>query len=317
MEGCETFATVGWPVSDFREVTKSVDRLDCVPNLFVVGAPKCGTTSLCDILDSHPDCFCCRPKEPHFFSTTVDDFPPWGERDFESYLMLFEKGGRRRWRIDGSTWYLRSPQTPIAISEVSPDARVIILLRDPVRRAFSSFAFAFQNGWIDDVTFRDAIAREEKEGSKLPWDYQYLESSRYTSQVRRYFEQFGRQRVRVIVSEDFFRDQERVANSLFEWLGCSPSLQTSAKRSNTTKPTWGWERYLKKKGWWEGAAAVYRYLPADARNIAKRVFKRGGKQLAMTDEDRKWLGPRFREEIQDLSNLLDRDLSEFWDAGKP
>src|SRR5437763_505157 len=101
------------------------------PNLFVVGAPKAGTTSLWLYLDRHPDIWMAPVKEPQFFSGL------WYDQD--SYLRLFAPGARFKLRGEASPSYLAKAGVAEASKRVSPDARIVIMLRDPVERAYSKY----------------------------------------------------------------------------------------------------------------------------------------------------------------------------------
>jgi hypothetical protein len=106
-------------------------RLVHNPNLFIVGAPKCGTSSLHAYLDEHPDIFMSWYKEPHFFATALD-IPLYAKyRDRQTYLSLFESATTQTWRGESSTWYLYDEEAPHNIRQFASDARVIILLRNP------------------------------------------------------------------------------------------------------------------------------------------------------------------------------------------
>lgn len=139
------------------------------PNLFVVGAPKSGTTALCRYLQDHPDVFVCTPKEPHFHSTDLlGGFK--GTRD--DYLALFAPGGGHRWRVDGSTAYLRSATAIPNILADDPDARFIAMLRNPVDMAFSLHAERIRHFDEDVMSFAEALELEplRAQGLHVPKD---------------------------------------------------------------------------------------------------------------------------------------------------
>src|SRR3954452_10350655 len=103
------------------------------PNVFVVGAAKAGTTTLCDTLASHPDVTLCRVKEPHFFSCVQPSSAGMSYlpvvRDPNQYRRLYA-GSRTRYVLDGSTSYLWDRRAATRIADVRPDARIIVSLRN-------------------------------------------------------------------------------------------------------------------------------------------------------------------------------------------
>ena len=109
------------------------------PNFFIVGAPRCGTTSLWYYLSQSPEVFMSTKKEPKYFnsyeSVRLYFDPPI--RDKKKYLELFHEVRNERAIGEASTSYLADPSTPELIHKVLPESRIIISLRDPVERAFS------------------------------------------------------------------------------------------------------------------------------------------------------------------------------------
>lgn len=137
-----------------------------LPNLFLIAAPRAGSTQLARWLDSHPDISLSGVKEPNHFSahefppdyvrqTHLNDVPPVGPparpaqfaifRDRTAYQRLFAPL-TIRWRLDASTTYLACPEAPAAIRKACPDARIILLTRDPLERALSHYRLALRTG---------------------------------------------------------------------------------------------------------------------------------------------------------------------------
>ena len=134
------------------------------PNFFLVGAARAGTTSLWQYLRAHPDIYmpaALQGKEPSFF---CDLTPPWARkhRTLDSYLSLFQGAGRRRRIGDASTNYLVSPESPRRIAEQFPDAKILVVLRNPADRAYSLFRLLCYWGLETVTPFEKALAREEQ-----------------------------------------------------------------------------------------------------------------------------------------------------------
>ena len=107
------------------------------PNLFILGAPKCGTTALRDYLGSHPEVFSCAPDEPHFFSTDLVGRST--ELSEKQYLRKYFSGVKKHHKIiiDKSTWYLYSKNAVSNILRFNPDSKFIVMVRNPVDMDYS------------------------------------------------------------------------------------------------------------------------------------------------------------------------------------
>ncbi len=101
-----------------------------IPNLFIVGAPKCGTTALWSYLGSHPDIFSAG-KEYHYFGSDLV-YRNQSRLDRESYLAYFSQADQERYLLDASVGYLVSERAAVEIASFSPDCRIIAILRDPI-----------------------------------------------------------------------------------------------------------------------------------------------------------------------------------------
>jgi len=218
-----------------RSVTGVAESGAVWPNLFIVGAPKAGTTSLHTYLARHPDAFMCEPKEPHYFSSVLA-LPAWrGQAGAitdpqtgrlvaptvtveSAYASLFAGAGGCRVVGESSTSYLADPEASRRIRETVPDARVIIMIRDPVERAVSHHLMYVREGW-EKRSLEQAVDDELREGAD--WANAYLRNGRYHDDIRRYLDAFG-DGVLVIVLEDFVRDVPEGMVPVWQFLGLAP-----------------------------------------------------------------------------------------------
>ncbi len=176
------------------------------PNLFLVGAAKAGTTSLYRELARHPAIYMSPMKEPHFFS----QIEPAPERKAffphvtgeDEYLALFEGATTEELLGEASTSYLWDGQAAERIKRVVPEARILIMLRDPVDRAYSQYWNDVREG-IERRSFLDALVEEQRSGPGA-WGVSslHIDCGRYADQVERYLDRFGA-RVQVLFFEDF------------------------------------------------------------------------------------------------------------------
>ncbi len=197
------------------------------PNFFIVGAPRAGTTSLYHYLRGHPDIFMPHIKEPHFFSGVN----PGSERlryarsrptsSEKEYLALF-RGVRSETEVgEASPSYLQQPDAPRRIKEKAPDAKIIIILREPVDRAFSQYLADYREG-AQTLPFYEALVQDLANPRK-EWGpaHLYTELGMYHDQVVRYLETFGRDQVRIYLYEDLSRDPSTIVEDVCNFLGVS------------------------------------------------------------------------------------------------
>lgn len=205
------------------------------PNFFLVGASRAGTTSLWSYLRQHPDVFFPEfpyPKEPSYF---CDLAPVWarGYRDLGSYLRGYSSAGRQSARGDASTTYLPSPESPGRIHARYPDARILVILRNPADRAFSLYTLLCQLGFESITSFERALAEER---NRLRSDtfkhdnpfwfgaYLYFSSGLYSEQVARYLTTFPPRQVKILLFENLQRRPRETAQEVYEFLGVDPTF---------------------------------------------------------------------------------------------
>jgi len=183
------------------------------PNFFLVGTVKGGTTSLYRHLQQHSEVFFPPFKEPHYFAQIHpnpgrDHFIEY-IREKSAYLNLYEKSGDYSAVGDASTSNLWSLAAPERIHAVAPDARIIILLRDPVVRAHSHYLMDFREGLIDCPLTVDLLRQDfEQEKKGFGVSRLYVDLGLYHNQVERYLQTFGTSQVLVLQSDDLLQDPQ-------------------------------------------------------------------------------------------------------------
>jgi Sulfotransferase family len=194
------------------------------PQAYIAGAPKCGTTALAQYLSEHPLVSVSAPKEPGYFAT---DLPGLSVvRDDGAYLRLFRKRGARV-RIDASIWYLFSREAVANILARRPDARFIVMLRNPVTMIRSLHGQLLRTLDEDERDLAQAWRWSEarREGRNLPSKCRaprtlvYTETAAFGEQLERLFEAVGPQRVLVLFQEELERDAAAVYRRVLAFLG--------------------------------------------------------------------------------------------------
>ena len=187
-----------------------------LPTFFIIGAPKAGTTSLHEYLAEHPEIAMTADKEPSCFETRK-----WAER-LDDYVTQFRAPARERG--ESSTAYSSfpwQPEIPDRIRATVPEARFIYLLREPIPRMLSHYA---QNLW-DGKPVRPFD--ELMEDLEDPWNMPVW-CSRYATQLERWIERFGRDRVLVLDQRDLLQDRARTLRRVFEFLEVDASFTSPA-----------------------------------------------------------------------------------------
>jgi hypothetical protein len=214
-----------------------------LPNFVLAGPAKSGTTALYLMLRQHPQIFFPDNKEPRFFA--YSDSPPryagpGDEKRFnkttiyrlEDYLELYKDIGDAIAIGDASPIYMHVPQSVYAIKEYIPEAKIIIVLRNPVERAFSVYLQHLRNG-DEKLSFEEAIQQEEKrvlQNWGLGWRYLYL--GYIADQIERYLETFGKTQVFFVLYDSFRRDNIETSKGLFTFLGVDSSYSPNIVKAN-------------------------------------------------------------------------------------
>lgn len=285
------------------------------PNFYVVGGQKCGTTSLWAYLKQHPEVFLPDVKEPHFFADVKRSRPSRSSRfpnDLESYQALYRPGRGSQAIGDASPSYLSDENAPHLIHEVAPDARIIILLRDPVDRAFSHYLMPVMQ-IAEPLSFLEAVKQDYARLEK-GWGISkmYVDLGLYYKPVRRYIETFGRDRVLVILLDDLQKKTRQVLEEVARHIGVDPEGIRGTKVSEAHNPY----KEVRFQRPYRFATSLLdidkrQRLPGPLRKwlSSSPLFYKGGKP-ARSHEASKFLQEIYEPDIRQLEELLGRPLPE-------
>jgi hypothetical protein len=203
------------------------------PTFYIVGAPKCGTTTVWEYLRRHPEIFFPKVKEPNFF---MADVRPAGSGikgyagNLEAYQALYKNAKGYKAIGDASPSYLWAVDVPKRIHDVCPHARIVILLRDPAQRAYSHHIM-YQRDSIEKGRERVSFAEVVRPDSRDNRIFRMLvEPGMYYEQVLRYFKTFGREQVGVYLMEDLNKDTENTVAAICRHIGVDPARQDMDRR---------------------------------------------------------------------------------------
>ncbi len=297
------------------------------PNFFLVGAPKCGTTSLYEYLRVHPEIFMPEIKEPHYFAKDMTFNAPWHVRDWDRYIALFE-GADSATRIgEGSVYYLYSRTAAREIRDFNADAKIIIMLRNPPDMMYSLHGQFLSSHNENIADFAEALNAETERGAgqripstaHSPHVLCYAAVARYCEQVQRYLETFGRDNVHVILFDDLATDTPGVYRRALEFLGVDPEFRTTFPKFNVgerkTLRNMRLRHVLSRSPVLRKTIAVA--LPDTARGmIGSALAAVTGSQInrpkQIAPELRRSLLNQFSGEIEQLGHLIGRDLSSWF-----
>ncbi len=280
-------------------------------------------------LSTHPDVYMSDRKEMHFFGADLNFGPQIYRRSLEAYLAEYEGRNGERRAGEASVWYLLSKTAPSEIKAFNPDAQIIIMLRDPLELLHSMYYMFRYDGNEHLETFEEALAAENlrREGrlttrqTYFAQGLVYHDIVRFTDQVKRYFETFGRDRVHVIIYDDFSTDTPGTYCEALEFLGVdSLRVQTdfTVINGNRTVKSSALQAMLNDGFVRKAAVAIQPMLPRGlfvALRTMREKWMRSNlhfeKRPALTPELRARLKREFAPEIERLSALLRRDLTHW------
>ena len=281
------------------------------PNFFIVGAPRCGTTSIAFYLNQHPEAFISELKEPYYFSRL--DFPDNLKResmitDKKKYLDLFKKAKGSKAIGEASAAYLSSPHAPAEIKEEFPDAKIIISLRNPIERAHSSY-FGYQFMHQNKQNFSEMIDLQEKQIEKDEFFiYSLLEPGFYSKHIKRFQENFSSDKIKIIIFEDYIKNTIPTIESILSFL----DIDTKIEFQHEQKGSYSVPKNKISKGLLENLRfrkLATKIVPTVTRqNIGNKFFLKQTKKPKILEKDRIRLKKMYENEVNNLENMLGRKL---------
>jgi len=325
-----------WPaVADSSTAQTGHDPSGRIPDFFIVGHPKSGTTALYEMLRRHAQIFMPGCKEPWFFAAELQArMPPRPEgtpRTLDEYRRLFAPASPGQLAGEATAMYLWSETAAAAIAEVQPDARIIAILREPAS-FLRSLHLQFVQSYIEtEGDFRKALALEDRRRrgeivsrhSYWPQALLYSDYPRYVEQLRRYREAFSPEQMLVLIYDDFISDNEATVRTVLRFLDVDDAapIQTTTANPTVHARSQRLHELVHAVGVGRGPAslavkaAIKALTPAQLR---RRAFYAAQRRLvsAKPQAPDEWLmaelRARFKGEVTSLASYLDRDLLALW-----
>lgn len=273
-----------------------------LPNFLIVGAQKCGTTSLHDILSKHPETGMSNTKEINYF--TFDNKYSKGLSYYSSY---FNNIDSKKIAIgEASPGYICTPGVPERIHQDLGKIKIVIILRDPVRRAFSQY-------WDNRRHLNEHLTEKQIVSTYLDTEYTperrgYFSRGVYAHQVEKYFNLFGRNHVQVIILEQLIKNQNELLQKLYSFLGLNifKGLQELPTPSNSS---YVWNNLVYK--FFFNHPEFVKILPKRGKGILFFGSKETFKYELPSGQIIEKLKEFYRPSNNKLSKLIDNPLREW------
>ena len=288
------------------------------PDFFIVGAPKCATTALANFLEQHPDIHMLK-KETHFFGKDLRFQRPLPTE--EKYRELVAQAPSGAKIGDPSVYYLYSKQAAHEIHDWCGPVKIIVQIRNPVDMMHSLHAQLLTNVDETERDFSKALELEplRRQGKKVPsfahpvHGLFYRDIARFPEQIRRYWNVFGKENVKVITLEEFHSDVRSVFRSVCGFLGVREVEQIDFKVVNpSTDIRIPALRILQKK-YFPIHGRIHRATPQPINSLfaktVRRLAYKSADKLKMDPSLRAQLVQEFAPIVDELSEMLGRDLS--------
>ncbi len=307
-----------------------------LPDFFIVGHAKSGTTALYEMLRRHPQIYMPDAKEPWFFASDMRPRfqPPRAGRLPETladYASLFD-GARSGQRVgEASSSYLWSRTAARHIADVQPAARIIAILREPTSFLRSLHLQFLQTHVEAKKDLREALSLEDarRRGQQIPRRshrpqlLQYSEHVRYVEQLRRYHAVFPPEQVLVLIYDDFRRDNESTVREVLRFLEVDDTRPIEVTTANPTVRMRSQQLDELVHAVSVGRGPASRATKAAVKGLMPRGLRRGALRVAQRrvvlgsprpPDERLMLElrRRFKAEVLALSEYLDRDLVGLW-----
>lgn len=296
-----------------------------IPNFLIIGAAKSGTTSLYLYAKQHPRIYMSPIKEPKFFALEGEtlDFRGPGDRQrmesgwittFEEYSELFCSVTNETAIGEASSLYLYDVKAAARIERYLPQAKLIVILRDPAERAYSNFLHMVRLGH-EPVTDFGKVLQEEQARISNRWmpSWHYTQRGFYHAQLRPFFDRFEQRQIKVYLYEDLVADAGHVLQDLFEFLGVDASFapdvserhnRSGIPRNKTLHSFLTYSSPLK--------SVLKAVVPSGRlKRTAKTIRNQNLVKSPLPPEVRIQLINTYRHDITKLQDLIRRDLSKW------
>jgi len=279
------------------------------PNFFIVGAAKAGTTSLYEYLSKVPEIYMSPIKEPTYFSANMEDPPQIPVREKQEYLDLFHNVVDEKILGEATAVYINEPEASKLIHKVSPNARILISLRDPVERANSHYFNLKRSRIIKSESFHQVLEKFMNNKKVRPRINRIFSEGQYYEKIKRYLDIFGKDQVKIIFFEDLVNNTLTTMNEIVKYLGLNFVFENSDFEIHNP--------YLKSKNEFitnilrdheQFKKILQKIIPSSTREKINKAMIVYEEKPKMDEKDRKTLIKFYTEDVKKVKKLLGKDL---------
>lgn len=284
------------------------------PNVFIVGHPKTGTSALYQFLTQHPDIFKADNKEPNYFTKEFvhERFKHKGLRKLfaptlKKYQELYSGITTEKYAIDATTHMLFLGKTAKRIKKYNPESKIIAIIREPVsflQSWHSELVFGFEE---DEKDFVKALELEPQRKNEGAWRYQhYSDWVKYAEQIERYLKVFPKKQVKIILFDDYKKDNKKIVREVFEFLGVDPNVKIEYGVHNRNKVVrWRWlKRLMQTPFIWIAAKKLPKPVFETLYPIYLKLIIKPKPKAKLSEDDLKKLKGKYLKEVIALEKLL-------------
>jgi hypothetical protein len=322
-------------MNQFTSRTNSLqlDQSAKLPNFLIIGAAKSGTSSLWKYLRQHPDLYMPINKEPNFFAfegqklnfhgpkddnIIYDKLYKYSITDFSDYCELFSEVEQESALGEASVRYLYLPQAAEQIQKYLPDAKLIVILRNPIERLYSHYLMNVGMYGLEPLPIEEAIAQElNRKSAGWGWDWHYVSVGLYYEQLKRYYDRFQPAQIKVFLYEELCRDTLNIVQEIYTYLEIDPTFIPNISQQEK-KAYWPKNRLLhnfltepnRPRSWMQRLLPENRY-----QALVKQMSRMNSQPIPPLNEHlQKHLKDLFRPDIEKLQELIDQDLSDWLES---
>lgn len=294
-----------------------------MPNFLIVGAAKSGTTALYHYLSQHPEIFLSPIKETNFFAQKGKKVDYKGPKDnisghkstiteISDYQNQFSAVNNEKAVGEICPSYLYSEDASRNIKEHIPEVKIIVILREPVARAFSAWVHLTRDD-REYLTFKEALLEEESRiNNNWAEIWHYLAKSRYYNQLKRYYDLFSKEQIKVFIYEKFKDNPIKVYSEICDFIGVDnsflPDMRSKHNKGGIPKNKIIWNLMMKNNIW---KTIFNNIVPMKIRKKVKQVIESRNvkKKPELDNNTRKELSVQFLNEIRRIEELIEQDLT--------
>jgi hypothetical protein len=306
-----------------------------MPTFLIIGAQKSGTTSLYEYLKEHPQIHMSPIKEPRFFAFEGErpNFRGPGDQelykdvvsDLQGYRALFQGASKEMALGEASVVYLYLPRTPERIRHYIPDVKLIAVLRNPIERAYSAFLHLTRDRKEPLRDFGPALQAED-ERIQNNWGpiWHYKQIGFYYAQMRRYYDTFEREQIRVYLYEDLSNDPKGMLKDIYEFLGVDNKFVPDVRRRHNVSGVPAHKHWYAMYTFLQSQSSIKSLVrPLLPKGLRRRLFTQVYSRISTSPQNHAVVRPPlpvevqqqltevYREDILRLQGLIGRDLSNW------